>query len=244
MKFFEEYQRAGERISAEATEYVRGIPVVKVFQQTVYSFKSFHAAILSYRDLASGYAMMCRMPYTLLTVVLNAMFLLLMPLGMVLIGGAADGWAVLADLVFYIFFAPQLAFMMERLMYAVNAQMEAAEAVNKLEAILKESPLPEPAADSGSKPADSGISFENVTFSYDGADRPALTNVSFHHAAGGGVGAGGPLRRRQDHHRPADPALFRCAGRGGAPGRTGCAKHPHRGADGADLLCLSGGAPV
>lgn len=47
MKFFEEYQRAGERISAEATEYVRGIPVVKVFQQTVYSFKSFHAAILS-----------------------------------------------------------------------------------------------------------------------------------------------------------------------------------------------------
>ena len=180
MKFFEEYQRAGERISAEATEYVRGIPVVKVFQQTVYSFKSFHAAILSYRDLASGYAMMCRMPYTLLTVVLNAMFLLLMPLGMVLIGGAADGWAVLADLVFYIFFAPQLAFMMERLMYAVNAQMEAAEAVNKLEAILKESPLPEPAADSGSKPAGSGISFENVTFSYDGADRSALTNVSFH----------------------------------------------------------------
>lgn len=180
MKFFEEYQRAGERISAEATEYVRGIPVVKVFQQTVYSFKSFHAAILSYRDLASGYAMMCRMPYTMFTVVLNAMFLLLMPLGMVLIGGAADGWAVLADLVFYIFFAPQLAFMMERLMYAVNAQMEAAEAVNKLEAILKESPLPEPAADSESKPADSGISFENVTFSYDGSDRPALTNVSFH----------------------------------------------------------------
>ena len=180
MKFFEEYQRAGERISAEATEYVRGIPVVKVFQQTVYSFKSFHAAILSYRDLASGYAMMCRMPYTLLTVVLNAMFLFLMPLGMVLIGGAADGWAVLADLVFYIFFAPQLAFMMERLMYAVNAQMEAAEAVNKLEAILRESSLPEPAADSGSKPADSGISFENVTFSYDGADRPALTKVSFH----------------------------------------------------------------
>ena len=179
MKFFEEYQRAGERISAEATEYVRGIPVVKVFQQTVYSFKSFHAAILSYRDLASGYAMMCRMPYTLFTVVLNAMFLLLMPLGMVLVGGA-DGWAVLADLVFYIFFAPQLAFMMERLMYAVNAQMEAAEAVNKLEAILKESPLPEPAADRGSKPTDSSISFENVTFSYDGADRLALTNVSFH----------------------------------------------------------------
>ena len=58
----------------------------------------------------------------------------------IVVGGGADGWAVLADLVFYIFFAPQLAFMMERLMYAVNAQMEAAEAVNKLEAILKESP--------------------------------------------------------------------------------------------------------
>ena len=54
--------------------------------------------------------------------------------------------------------------MMERLMYAVNAQMEAAEAVNKLEAILRESPLPEPAADSGRSPADRGIPFENVTF--------------------------------------------------------------------------------
>ena len=51
--------------------------------------------------------------------------------------------------------------------------------MNKLEVILRESPLPEPAADSGSKPADSGISFENVTFSYDGADRPVLANVSF-----------------------------------------------------------------
>ncbi len=49
MKFFEEYQRAGEHIPAEATEYVRGIPVVKVFQPTGYSFKSLHAAILSYQ---------------------------------------------------------------------------------------------------------------------------------------------------------------------------------------------------
>lgn len=153
MKFFEEYQRAGERISAEATEYVRGIPVVKVFQQTVFSFKHFHDAILSYCDLASSYSMTCRMPYTLFTVVMNSMFLLLMPLGMLLIGGAANGWAVLADLVFYIFFAPQLAFMMERLMYAVNAKMEAAEAVKKLEVILKESPLP----GAGHQPAEKAL---------------------------------------------------------------------------------------
>ena len=218
-----------------------GIPVVKVFQQTVYSFKSFHAAILSYRDLASGYAMMCRMPYTLFTVVLNAMFLLLMPLGMVLVGGAADGWAVLADLVFYIFFAPQLAFMMERLMYAVNAQMEAAEAVNKLEEILKESPLPEPAADSGSKPADSGISFENVTFSYDGAERPALTNVSFHLPQGEAWALVGPSGGGKTTIARLIPRFSMCRqGRCVLGGRE-CAQHPHRGADGADILRLSGG---
>ena len=192
MKFFEEYQRAGERISAEATEYVRGIPVVKVFQQTVFSFKNFHDAILSYRDLASSYSMTCRMPYTLFTVVMNSMFLLLMPLGMLLIGGAANGWAVLADLVFYIFFAPQLAFMMERLMYAVNAKMEAAEAVKKLEAILKESPLPEPAPADRKSPADSSISFDNVTFTYDGAARPALMNVRFHLPQGAAYALVGP----------------------------------------------------
>ncbi len=103
--------------------------------------------------------------------------------------------------------------MMERLMYAVNAQMEAAEAVNKLEADIPGVTLPEPAADSGSKPADSGISLRMFTFPYDGADRPALNECRAPICRGGGVGAGGPLRRRQDHHRPADPALFRCAGR-------------------------------
>ena len=182
MKFFVGNTSAPESAFPPRPRSMSGVSrVVKVFQQTVYSFKSFHAAILSYRDLASGYAMMCRMPYTLLTVVLNAMFLFLMPLGNGFSSAARQTvgrcWPIWC---FYIFFAPQLAFMMERLMYAVNAQMEAAEAVNKLEAILKESPFPEPAADSGSKPADSSISFENVTFSYDGADRPALTNVSFH----------------------------------------------------------------
>lgn len=179
MKFFAAYQKAGERISAEATEYVRGIPVVKVFQQTVFSFKSFHDAILSYRDLASGYSMTCRMPYTWFTVIMNAMFLLLMPLGMLLMGGAANGWAVLADLVFYIFFAPQLAFMMERLIYAANANLEATEAVNKLEAILRESPLPEPQASGKNTPMDGSVSFEDVTFCYENATAPAISNVSF-----------------------------------------------------------------
>ena len=71
MKFFEEYQRAGERISAEATEYVRGIPVVKMFQQTVYSFNAFYAAIQDYSDLASQYAMSCRTGQTCFLTFIN-----------------------------------------------------------------------------------------------------------------------------------------------------------------------------
>ena len=62
--FFHRYQKEIEKMSGEAVEYVRGIPVVKVFQQTVYSFKAFYAAIQSYSDLASQYAMSCRMGQT------------------------------------------------------------------------------------------------------------------------------------------------------------------------------------
>jgi ATP-binding cassette subfamily B protein IrtA len=179
MKFFERYQRSGERLASEATEYVRGIPVVKVFQQTVYSFKGFHDAIMENRDLASGYAMLCRIPYTWFTIMMNSIFFFLIPAGMIIVGSSADGWGKLADLVFYIFFAPQLAFMMERIMYVGNAVMEAGEAVNKLENILNVQPLPK-AETKGAVVTDNGaVEFDHVTFFYEGSEKPALRNISF-----------------------------------------------------------------
>ena len=179
MKFFEKYQRSGERLSSEATEYVRGIPVVKVFQQTVYSFKGFHDAIMENRALGAGYATRCRAPYTWFTVMMNSIFLFLLPVGMILVASSADGWGKLADLVFYIFFAPQLAFMMERLMYVGTAFMEAGEAVNKLEGILSVRPLPESGARIDSFPDEGAVAFDDVSFCYEGAGTPAIRQMSF-----------------------------------------------------------------
>lgn len=189
-KFFSRYQRAIEDLSAEATEYVRGIPVVKVFQQTVYSFKSFYSSIMSYSKLASEYAMVNRTPMTAFTTILNSTFLLLIPAGMILCGISADGWGVLVDLIFYILFTPLCAMMINRLMYAGQASMEASEAVYKLDQIMEEAPLPEP--ENPESPEGTDIELRHVTFTYPGAEVPALSDVSFRVPEGKTVALVGP----------------------------------------------------
>ncbi len=189
-RFFERYQIALEQMGGEAVEYVRGIPVVKVFQQTVHSFKSFYASILSYKELASGYAMSCCSPMTWFTTVLNGTFLLLIPAGMLLAAASGSGWTVLLNLIFYILFAPACGAMMNRIMYASQALMEADEAVRKLDLILSEKPLAEP--ETPRKPRDSGVELRDVTFSYPGAERPALSHVSFAVPQGATVALVGP----------------------------------------------------
>ena len=144
--FFHRYQKEIERMSGEAVEYVRGIPVVKMFQQTVYSFKAFYAAIRDYSDLASQYAMSCRVGQTV-------------------------------NFIFYALFAPACGQMINRIMYMSEAVMEADEAVGRLDEILSQEPMEN--TDIEKQPADAAVSFDHVTFTYPGADRPALSDVSF-----------------------------------------------------------------
>lgn len=174
--FFHRYQREIEKMSGEAVEYVRGIPVVKVFQQTVYSFKAFYAAIQSYSGLASQYAMSCRSGQTGFLTCVNGGFALLIPAAL-LLASSGDGWAVLTDFIFYALFAPACGGMINRIMYASESVMEANEAMLKLDEILKQQTMPK--AVSPQKPKDASVSFEHVTFRYPGADRPALDDVSF-----------------------------------------------------------------
>lgn len=187
--FFHRYQREIENMSAEAVEYVRGIPVVKVFQQTVYSFKAFYAAIQSYSDLASQYAMSCRSGQTSFLTCINGAFALLIPAALLLASRGA-GWAVLADFIFYALFAPACGGMINRVMYASESVMQADEAMLKLDQILSVEPLPEPAAPR--TPQDTSITFDHVTFRYPGADRPALHDVSFTVPQGTVTGLVGP----------------------------------------------------
>ena len=188
--FFSRYQKAIEDLSAEATEYVRGIPVVKVFQQTVYSFKSFYSSIMSYSKLATDYSMGCGKPMTAFTTVLNGTFLLLIPAGMLLCRAAFDGWAVLADLVFYILFTPLCSMMMSRIMYASQATMEADEAVRRLDEIMDVEPLPQSNRPRQAQGTD--VELRHVSFTYPEADIPALTDVSLRVPAGKTVALVGP----------------------------------------------------
>ena len=80
-------------MSAAATEYVRGIPVVKVFQQTVLSFRAFHEAIIDYRDMATNYTEYCRRPQVVQLVAINSTFAVLVPAGIALV--FLDGLGIL-----------------------------------------------------------------------------------------------------------------------------------------------------
>lgn len=187
--FFHRYQQEIEKMSGEAVEYVRGIPVVKVFQQTVYSFKAFYAAIQSYSELASQYAMSCRPGQTAFLTCINGCFALLIPATLLMTSGG-NGWAVLADFIFYVLFAPACGGMINRIMYASESIMEADEAMLKLDEILQQKPLTERAV--SQKPKDASVVFDHVSFRYPGMERQALADVSFAVKPGTVVGLVGP----------------------------------------------------
>lgn len=187
--FFHRYQQEIEKMSGEAVEYVRGIPVVKVFQQTVYSFKAFYAAIQSYSDLASQYAMSCRNGYTGFLTCVNGAFFLLIPAAL-LIASGGQVKTVVVNFIFYVLFAPACGNMISRIMYMSQSIMEADEAMGRLDEILKEEPLATPASPKAPKGGE--VSFDQVSFTYPGTNRPALENVSFTVSPGSVVALVGP----------------------------------------------------
>ena len=183
--FMEGYMSALETMNKEAVEYIRGIPVVKVFQQTVYSFKNFHAAIEEYEKYASGYALKCRIPLTGFNVALNGTFILLIPVACMIfagVSGQADCQKVFLDFLFYSLFTPICTTMMNRVMFASEQLMAAKSAVNRIEEVLSEQPLAE--AVDVREPKDSSVSFKDVTFCYPGTKVKALDHITFEIPAG------------------------------------------------------------
>ncbi|KAF1075563.1 ABC transporter ATP-binding protein [Methanogenium sp. MK-MG] len=172
----QKYMDALEEMNTEAVEYVRGIPVVKVFQQTVYSFKDFHQSIQKYRDWALDYALRCRLPMTNYKVVLNGTFFLLIPVGLLLIAHAPDYKGFLLNLIFYILFTPVCAVMMSKIMRLGEGYFVATEAVSRVTELLNEEPLPQPAHPE--EPEDRSIAIKNVSFTYPGSGEKALNTVS------------------------------------------------------------------
>ena len=144
--FMQRYQEALNRMSTAATEYVRGIPVVKVFQQTVYSFKAFHDAIADYARMAQDYAgTFCRKPQVFQLSVLNGLVVFLLPVALILAPGEADFAIFVADFAFYAIFSAVIPTAIAKLMFMSEASQMAGDSLGRVRAILEAKPLEVPA---------------------------------------------------------------------------------------------------
>lgn len=173
----EKYEKYLEEMNGEAVEYVRGIPVTKAFQQSIYSFKNFINAIKNYGKFSAEYSMSTHIPMTAFTVSINGFFALLIPAGILLAGLVVDV-KFFANFMFYIIFTPICAVMMMKIMTVSQDWMLASCALDSIEAILNENPLVDPI--NPQKPKNHSIEFEGVYFDYENAhgDEHILNDVN------------------------------------------------------------------
>ncbi len=188
--FMKKYMEALEKMSSEAVEYVRGIPVVKTFNQTVYSFKSFKKVINDYGKFASDYALSCRKPYTWYTIALNLYFALLVISATIMFLVTGNPLSILLDVIFYILFTPLVVTMMNKIMYATESVGKTDIIINRLNQILNIKPME--IANNNNKIINGEIKFENVYFSYTNDEKYAIQDVSFEVKKGETIGFVGP----------------------------------------------------
>lgn len=187
-----EYQNALEEMSSEAVEYVRGIPVVKTFGQSVFSFKRFRDSIKKYEKWTIAYTKDLRVPMMGLTTAINSVFAILIAATFWLGGvksGSADG-TFLLNLMFYIIITPIITVTMTKMMYAGENVMIVEDALNRIDGLLEKKPLPQSV--NPAKPQDASISFKNVSYRYDGASDDAIHNISLDIKSGEHIAFVGP----------------------------------------------------
>lgn len=184
-----QYQNALETMSAEAVEYVRGVPVVKTFGQTVFSFKRFKNAIDEYEKWTLGYTKNMMLPMVAFTTSANGIFAALIIAAYVLTGhGVTDKFIL--NLIFYILITSVLTVTLMKLAYAGESQLMVRDAINRMDGILNMELLPEPA--DGQTPKDTSVELDKVVFSYAGADKNAVDGISLKIAPGEHVAFVGP----------------------------------------------------
>ncbi|MBQ3374459.1 MAG: ABC transporter ATP-binding protein [Oscillospiraceae bacterium] len=193
-KLMAEYQAAQDVMSKAGTEYVRGIPVVKVFQQTVYSFKAFKQAIEDYSAKAEHYqGEVCKVPQALNLTATEGAFVFLVPVALLLAPAALRNGSFasfLTDFVFYAVFSAVVSTALARIMFAASGMMLASTALSRIAQVMN-APTME-VTNHPQTPKDNSVEFKDVTFTYDGAELPALDHVSFRVEPGQTVALVGP----------------------------------------------------
>jgi len=179
-KSMTEYQNALAEMSNEAVEYVRGIPVVKTFGQSVFSFKKFKSTIDNYEKWTTDYTLNMRIPMTLYTLAINSIFAFLIIGAFWFSHGNITG-DFLLDMLFYIIITPVITVVLTKIMYMNENEMMVKDAIDRIDSVLNMESLTDPAKPS--HPADNSVELRGVTFSYDGT-KNALSDISLKISAG------------------------------------------------------------
>ena len=189
-----EYQAAQDRMTKSGTEYVRGIPVVKIFQQTVYSFKAFQQAIEDYSAKAEHYqGDVCRVPQSINLTFTEGAFLFLVPVVLFLAPGAlasGDYAGFVTNFAFYAVFSAIISTALAKIMFAASGMMLANTALERIRPVMDAPVLPVP--EQPRTPRGNRVVFRDVSFTYDGTQVPALSHVSFTAEPGETVALVGP----------------------------------------------------
>ncbi|MCR4722419.1 MAG: ABC transporter ATP-binding protein/permease [Eubacteriales bacterium] len=193
-KLMAEYQAAQDVMSKAGTEYVRGIPVVKVFQQTVYSFRAFKQAIEDYSAKAEHYqGDVCRVPQSVNLTFTEGAFVFLVPVALILAPGALKAGnfaAFVTDFAFYAVFSAIVSTALARIMFAASGMMLASTALERIDQVMSAPVLK--ITEHPQIPENNSVEFKDVTFIYDGSQVPALEHVSFRVEPGQTVALVGP----------------------------------------------------
>ena len=171
-----QYQNALERMSNEAVEYVRGMPVVKTFGQTVFSFHRFRKSIDDYCEFCMHYTRMMRKSMVGYTVLINSAFVFILCLTLFLIRGENYHMDILLNFLFYVIFTPAIATTMSKVMFMSENDMKVKDAVARMDTILSIQPLPEP--EQGLEPDGPAVELKDVTYRYAPDAPPALSHLS------------------------------------------------------------------
>ena len=188
------YQAAQDRMTKAGTEYVRGIPVVKIFQQTVYSFKAFQQAIEEYSSKAEHYqSKVCRVPQSVNLTFTEGAFVFLVPAALFLAPGAlasGDFAGFVTNFAFYAIFSAIISTALAKIMFAASGMMLAGTALGRISKVMEAPTLKAP--EHPLAPKGNRVEFKDVSFTYDGAEVPALSHVSFTAEPGQTVALVGP----------------------------------------------------
>ena len=184
-----QYQNALETMSSEAVEYVRGVPVVKTFGQTIFSFKRFKEAIDEYEKWTLDYTKSMMKPMVCFTTFANGIFAALIIAAFLFAGNQITDQFIL-NLFFYILITSILTTTLMKVAYAGESQMLVEDALNRMDSIMKVQPLPE--SKQTQIPSDASIDIENINFTYQDASTKAIDNLSLHIKSGEHVALVGP----------------------------------------------------